>query len=305
MKHTRSGLAVAAVMVSIALLGCGEPATSDPASQPLEAAPSPTPPSADTSIVSKSSGSTAPLATAAAVATKQDLIDPGWLLAGQPLATYDIFEPIESAADLVARTDLTVAATLTGFELNPGYEPGKESSDDPGIYVQGYAGPAGVLRLFFRPSEVVGGNDAGAPVEAVGRPGEIAVDLEYWALEGFHDEHLAQVQRIADEQHTFVLVLEQGTIDGRATGAYRLWLVHDALAAVGQDGLVHRVVSPTIDYVAADAIARGEDLPEPTPVPTHSPEDDHGEDAPRITSDILTPGLDQPLDEYLAFLRGE
>jgi len=174
----------------------------------------------------------------------------GSLLAGTPAGVYDRFdEPVSNVAELRDRSAVTVVATFVDYELNP--------ASEPAIYVPGYAGSSGVLRLLFRVEAVLGGR-APEAVEAAGHEGEgtIAVDTDYWIPADLQAEHFDQLAEL--DNHRFVLFLEGGAVDNVSTGAYRLWVPPWGVLAESAGELVR--VWPDHELVLRRAVERGQAL---------------------------------------------
>ena len=174
----------------------------------------------------------------------------GSLLAGTPVAVYDRFDaPVSNVAELRDRSAVTVVATFVDYELNP--------ANEPAIYVPGYAGPHGVLRLLFKVETVLGGRAPNA-VEAPGHDGEgtIAVDTDYWIPPDLQPEHFSQLEELDD--HRFVLFLEGGAVANTSTGAYRIWVPPWGVLAESGGELLR--VWPDHELVERRAIERGQAL---------------------------------------------
>lgn len=171
------------------------------------------------------------------------------IFAGLPIGVSDSFEMIPDAAELRDRTATTLTGAFVGYE--------RITSDDLQGY--GYSGPSGVLRLYFKVEHVLGGR--AAPREAPGREGTgvIAVDYDYWVAPSMIDAHAEALAGAEDTR--YLLFLVGGTLNGNtSTGAYRLWEAPLGAVQVGQE---LTQISPTIDYVAAEAVERGEKFDDP------------------------------------------
>lgn len=215
------------------------------------------------------------------------------LLSGFPPGVRERFEPFAEVGELADRVDATVSARFREFTLNP------ERGDGPDLYVPGYAGSAGVLRIFFEVERSLAGTSARL-AEAPGRPGEglIAVDLPYFIPAPYQAEHIEQLGAL--EGATFLLFLLDGTIDNERTGAYHLWDDPFAAFAVDPDGTTIRVVHDT-DLVSRDAVLRGaQEHPEGSiPLEDYDPATEYGRRFP----DLLSSLEGRPVDEVLAELQ--
>lgn len=208
------------------------------------------------------------------------------LRSGFPMGIVESFEYFPDANALSDRVDATVAGTFSGYELNP-------ESGDPNIYVPGYAGSSGVLRVYFELQRTLGGA-AAEIAEAPERPGEglIAVDLEYFIPSNYQAEHFAQLDAL--EGVRFLLFLVDGTIDLESTGAYQLWQDPFAAFAEGVDGTTVRVLHDQ-RLVGRESIERGAKLHPEASVPL---EELGLPDEPPLP-DILTRLEHRPFDEVL------
>jgi hypothetical protein len=218
------------------------------------------------------------------------------LLSGFPVGVRERFEYFAGVSELEDRMAATVSAQFEGFVLNP------ESGAGPNLYVAGYAGSAGVLRVFFEVERSLGGGSSKI-AEAPGRPNEglIAVDLPYSIPEAYQAEHFDQLRAL--EGASFILVLLDATIDNKPTGAYHLWNDPFAALAVDPEGNAIRVVHDP-DLVSRDSVIRGaKEHPGGGSIPLdeYDPASEYGRRLP----DLLSSLEGRPVDEVLVELQRE
>lgn len=190
-------------------------------------------------------------------------VDPSLLFAGFAPGVYDNFVRYDNLEQVIAASGGTVVARFVGYEHNPGYVSGMEKTKEPGIYVPGYAGPYGVMRLYFEVDAVVGG--AGdTVVEAPGRAGtrQIAVDIDYWMPISQQEEHFAALDATKSLSRRYVLVLTGGAVGMDSTGAYRLWTGPFGTFAETADETLE-LVAPDFTLVTKEAVERGKERTPP------------------------------------------
>lgn len=257
-----SRLLAAAALMGLTLSACGSP--SEPR---ISAQEGPRGQSADATTTTRTPSAT--------------IDEVGVLFAGLPLGVTDYFEPIEDAAGLRDRSATTIVGTFEGYEV---------LRDGP-LMVAGYAGPSGVLRLYFSVESVVGGR--AVPREAPGRERTrtIAVDYDYWVAPSMLGSHREALDGLIGRARA-LLFLRGGTTDGKAsTGTYRLW--EDPFAVLASsDGVLGKVSIPS-EYVEAEALERGRKLVESGSVTTTpSP---HEEEEPASVGEVDARTILSPL----------
>lgn len=179
-------------------------------------------------------------------------VDFSMLFAGPAPGVSDVFVRFDNLSVFLDATSLSAVVRFVDYELDP-------APASPDIYVPGYAGPQGVMRLYFVVEEVVGGSDASI-MPAPGRSGElVAVDVEYWIDPDAQPEHFGALDKLKGRPERLVLFLGAGLIGQARTGTYTLWTTPSGTFVEDDVGGQLRLVLPDYELVSREAVERGLD----------------------------------------------